>query len=255
MHVVVVYSWKKETPDLIQAISSALGIMPFEGRQLMIGGGPTVVANFANPQQAQVLAQRLNQNGISTLVVDAAEVYARAAHLFVRRFELNESSLHIETDSQQHVEISYGDIDMFLPVTSIVMHSEIETVTERKLSIGKTIMTGGIPMSRKVKHQEEVTNEERSKGLYLYTCNQQLVVFIQNSLNYDGLGPAVQPSREQNFAYLISELRQRSPEAIYDDRLNNRAGLVRLLGPTLRPENNLELAVEILNLSLRHGRP
>jgi hypothetical protein len=38
----------------------------------------------------------------------------------------------------------------------------------------------------------------------------------------------------------------RCPAAVYDDRLLNRAGQTRLLGPLLTPEANLDLAVEIL---------
>jgi hypothetical protein len=255
MHIVVIHGWKEETTELVQAISSALGIMVFEARQRMIGGGPAVVASFADPQQALALAKKLNQNGIATLVVDAAEVRSRAGHFIVRRFELNESSLRIETGDWQRAEIPYGEIDLLLPCTSIVGYSEKKTVTERKLSVGKTILAGGIPMSKKVEHQEEVTTEERSKVLYLYADNRLPIVFSQNGMTYDGLGAAMKLSRELNFTYLISELRRRSPGAVYDDRLRNRAGLVRLLGPAQSPETNLDLAAEILARSLRHGRP
>jgi hypothetical protein len=255
MHVVVIHGWKEETAELVQAISSALGITVFEARQRMIGGGPAVLASFADPQQALALSKKLNQNGIATLVVDAAEVRSRAGHFIVRRFELNESSLHIETSDWQRAEIPYGEIDLLLPGTSIVGYSEKKTITERKLSVGKTLLAGGIPMSKKVEHQEEVTTEERSKVLYLYAGNRLPIVFSQNGMTYDGLGAAMKLSRELNFTYLISELRRRNPRAVYDDRLRNRVGLVRLLGPAQSPENNLDLAVEILARSLRHERP
>jgi len=58
-----------------------------------------------------------------------------------------------------------------------------------------------------------------------------------------------------NFAYLASELRRHSPQAVYDDRLLNRVGQVRLLGPVQNPETNLDLAAEILAQSLRSRRP
>ncbi|MCJ7663493.1 MAG: hypothetical protein MUO24_04560 [Desulfobacterales bacterium] len=254
MHVVVIHGWKEETTELVQAISSALGIMVFEARQRMIGGGPAVVGSFADPQQALSLAKKLNQNKIATLVVDATAVRSGAGHFIVRRFELNESSMRIETGDRQRAEVPYGEIDLLLPSTSIVEHSETKTVTGRKLSLGKTILSGGIPMSKKVKHQEEVTTEERSKVLYLYAGNRLPIVFSQNGMIYDGLGAAMKLSRELNFTYLISELRRLSPGAVYDDRLRNRVGLVRLLGPTQSPETNLDLAAEILARSLRRGR-
>ena len=251
MHVVVIHGWKAETAELAQALSGALGITVFEARQRMTGKGPAVVAGFADPEQALALAKRLNQIGIATLIVEAAEDRGPARHFIVRRFELGESLLRIETSDQQQAEIPYGEIDLLLSATSIAEYSEKKTITGRKFSIGKTIMAGGIPMSKKVERQEEVTTEERSKVLYLYAGNRLPVVFSQNHMIYDGLGAAMKLSREMNFTYLISELRRLSPGAVYDDRLRNRAGLVRLLGPALDPETNLDLAVEILAQCLR----
>lgn len=255
MHCVVIHGWKAETPELVQGLSNALGITAFEARQRMIGTGPAVVANCADREQALALAKKLNQNGIATLVVDAAEVRGPARYFIVRRFELGEAALRIEQADRQQAEIPYGEIDLLLPATSIVEYSEKKTITKRTFSIGKTIMAGGIPMSKKVERQEEVTTEERGKVLYLFAGNRPPVVFSQNRMIYDGLGKAMQLTRELNFTHLISELRRLCPGAVYDDRLRNRAGLVRLLGPALDPETNLDLAVEILSRSLRHKRP
>ena len=150
MHVVVIHGWQEETTELVQAISGVLGITVFEARQRMIGGGPAVVAGFAAPQHALALSEKLNQNGIGTQVVDATEVLNEANHFIVRRFELNESLLRVETSDRQRAEISYNEIDLLLPAMSIVAYSEKKTVTERKFSLGKTILSGGIPLSKKV---------------------------------------------------------------------------------------------------------
>jgi hypothetical protein len=254
MHCVVIHGWKAETTELVQALSNALGITIFEARQRMIGNGPAVAANCADQAQALALADRLKQSGIATLIVDAAVIRGSAGYFIVRRFELNEAALRIEQADRQQAVIPYGEIDLLLPATSICEYSEKKTVTGRKFSIGKTIMAGGIPMSKKVERQEEVTIEERSKVLYLYAGSRLPIVFSQNGMVYDGLGAAMKLTRELNFTYLISELRRLSLGAVYDERLRNRAGLVRLLGPALDPETNLDLAVEILARALRMGR-
>lgn len=254
MHVVAICCWKEETSELVQALANALGITVFEARPRMIGDGPAVVASFADPQMAVALAGVLNQRGFATLVVDATAVRSRAGHFIVRRFEINAWSLRIETGDGQHAEIPCEEIDLLLPGTSIVGKSETKTVTERKLSIGKTLLSGGIPMTKKIEHQEEVTTEERRKVLYLYAGQRLPVVFSQNGMSYDGLGAAMKLSRELNFAHLISELRRFCPGAVYDDRLLNRVGQIRLLGPALNPETNLDLAAEILARGLRRVR-
>jgi len=254
MHLVVICGWKEETAELVQALAAALGITVYEARPRMIGGGPSVVASFADPELALALAKKLNQSGIATLILDAAAVLSSADYFIVRRFELNEWSMRIETSDGHWAEIPYAEIDLLLPATSIVGSSETKTVTERKLSIGKTVLSGGIPMTGKVERQEEVASEERRKVLYLYAAKRSPVFFSQNGMTYDGLGAAMKLSRELNFNHLMSELRRFCPGAGYDDRLLNRIGQVRLLGPALNPETNLDLAADILARSLRRGR-
>jgi hypothetical protein len=217
----------------------------------MIGNGPALVASFADIEMAQALAKKLNQVGFETLIVDALAVRGRVGHFIVRRFQLNKWSLLIESSGGQQEEFPYDVVDLLMPGTSIIGVSETKTVTERKLSIGKTLLSGGIPMTSKVERQEEVTTEERGKVLYLYAGKLSPVVFSQNGMTYDGFGVDMKLSRELNFAYLISELRRLCPGAGYDDRLLNRVGQARLLGPTLPPEANLDLAAEILSRSLR----
>jgi hypothetical protein len=252
VHIVAIYGWKEKTTELAQAISKALGITIFEVQQRMIRGSPIVVACFADPQQALALKAKLNQNRIATLIVDATEVRSRTGYFVVRRFRLNKSSLGVETGDGQHAMIPYEEIDMLLPGMSIVKDSETTTVTKRKFSLGKTIIAGGIPMSKKVEYQKETATTNSRKILYLYAGRrQQPVVFNQEGMTYDGLGSAMETSGERNFTTLTSELHRLSPGAVYDDRLLQRIEQVRLLGSTLGPENNLDLAVEILARSLR----
>jgi len=246
MHIVVIHDWQAENPELVQALAAALGITPYEVRQRMIGDGPAVVACFADPQQAGSMADSLPRSRVETLLVDTETVRNTTARLLVRRFELKGRCLRIEASNGQTAEIDYEDIDLLLTGTRIFGQSEAKTVIERKFSLGKTLLSGGIPMTKTVKHQEEVSTEERENILCLYARERPPLVFSQSNMSYDGFGTAMKLSRELNFAFLKSELRRLCPAAGHDDRLLNRLGQVRLLGPTLNPENNLDLAFDIL---------
>jgi len=252
MHIVVINRWKKDTDDLKQKIAKTLGITAYEVQQRMLCGSPTVLVSFADPQQALALVNKLNPLGIATMVVDATEVHSRTGNIIVRHFKLNESSLFIETGDNRTAEIPYDKIDVLLPATSTVTFSETKTTTEKKLSLGKTLLTGGIPMFNKVTHQQEVTSEDSKKVLYLYVNKRRdPIIFSQDGVTYEGLGEAMKLSRGMNFTYLISELHRLSPAAAYDDRLLKRIGQVRLLGPTINPDTNIDIAAEILVRSLR----
>lgn len=254
MHLVVIHRWLEVTAERAQALAAALEVTAFDARQRLIGGGPAVVASFADPHQARALAEKLQKSGFAGFVLDSSAVRSGAGCFIVRRFELREGALRIEAADGRRGEIAYGEIDLLLQCTCIAGHTESRTMTERKFSMGRTLLAGGVPLAKKVKRQEEVTTEEREEAIYLFAGRRPPVVFPQNGLVYDGLGATMKLSRELNFAYLKSELRRLSPDAVHDERLLKRPGQVGLLGPTLNPETNLDLAVRILARSLRRAR-
>jgi len=255
MHVVAICKRNEESAaELVQVLANALGMTAYEARLRMFGNGPAVVASFADQRPAQELAEKLNQRGIATLMFDATAVRGSAGYFIARRFELKTRSLYIETGDGQQAEIPYDEVDVLLPCTSIVGVSEQKTIIERKFSIGKTILSGGLPMTTKVERQEVVKGEEQTKLLYLYAGKRSPVIFSQIGMNFDGFGAAMKLSRELNFAHLISELQRLCSGAVCDDLLLSKMGQVRLLGPGLNSETNLNLAVEVLARCLRQKR-
>ena len=255
MHIVVIHGWRKETEEMVQALAGALGLTAYEARQRLIGGEPAVVASFADPNKAGALAENLNNCGLPALVMDVTELRSGTGKFFVRRFEFSERSLSVESLEGQSAVIPCREIDLLLPGLSIARQSEMVKVSERKLSLGKTLLSGGIPMTKKVERQEEVETEEREKVIYLYAGNRPQIVFRQNVMTYEGFGAAMKMSRELNFAYLTGELRRLSPGAAYNDRLLSRGVPARLLGPIQQMERSLDLAAEILARSLRRFVP
>lgn len=251
MHVVVIHRWQEETPELAQGLAAALEVTAFDARQRLIGGGPAVVASFADLNSARAVARELQKRGFKGFVLDAEAVRSGDSPFIVRRFEMGAEALRIEANDGRREEIAYPEIEVLLPASAVSGHTETRTVTERKFSMGKTLMAGGVPLTKKVKRQEEVTTQEHEEVLYLWAGKRPPVIFPRSRVAYDGLGEAMKMSRELNFAFLTSELRRLCPNAVFDERLRQRAGQVRLLGPALNTETNLDLAVEILARSLR----
>jgi hypothetical protein len=251
MHVVVIHGWQEAGAGLLQVIAAASGLSVYEVRQHMIGGGPALLASFAGPEQAGALSLRLDDAGVGAFVVDTASLHGAPGRLVVRRFELGERALRLESVDGASSEVPYGEIESLLPATRVSGQTESKTVTERKFSLGRTVLSGGIPLTKTVTRQEEVATEDRTKCLYLYARQRPQVVFRQNGMNYDGFGAAMKLSQELNFAYLTGELRRLCPAAVFDERLVSRAGQVRLLGPAQSFEAGLHLAAEILARSLK----
>lgn len=252
MQIVVIYGWQQAESEVAKSIAETLGILIFEARQKIAGGGPVVLANFADQGEAEELAARLSQAKVPAFVVDSEAVRNRQRPFQVRRFVPGDQVLQIESLTGELRDLSYVSVELLLVATGSSGTSQTTaTLTERKFSLGKTLLSGGVPMTSKVTSQTTMTSEERDETLWLYSTGQTVVIFDRAAINYDGLGDAMQITRELNFAHLKSELRRLAPQAVYDDRLLKRAGLVHLLGLNLSPESDLDLAFEILARSLR----
>jgi len=246
MFVVAIYGWREETPEMVQALAGALGITVFEARQRMIGGGPSVIVSFADQEQAREVAEKVGRVGIKALIVDATAVRLQRCYFIVRRFKFEDHALKIEDHNGQQETHPYAEMELILTGISVVGFSETKTIVEKKFSMGKTLLAGGIPMTKKVERQEEVFSEESDQILYLYAHDRPAAVFSLNGMNYDGFGTEMKLSRKLNFSHLISQLHLHAPGAAFDDRLLNRNGQVRLLGSAQGMEASLDLAAEIL---------
>jgi len=252
MHLVVIYGWRLDEMEAAKVVAEAMGTVVFEARQKLSGGGPATVANFADAQQAEALASKLAAGGVPAMVIDPQAVRQTSRPFTVRQFELGKQALTIEPFAGERQVIPYAEIDLLLvAICSVGQEATIEQVSERRFSLGKTLLAGGVPMTRKVTREQTRMAEVRDESLWLYAKGPLAAVFGRTTLNYDGLGAARQLTRDLNFARLKQELRRLAPQARYDDRLLKRAALVRLLGPTLNPETDFDLAFEILARSLR----
>jgi len=252
MHLVAVHNWQEEEAEVAKTIAEAMGTVVFEARQKISGGGPAVLASFAELQRAQTLAGRLSQAGVPTLVVDAAAVRSRNQPIRACHFVLGPQALQIKTFAGELFVVDYGAIELLLVAICTAGQTQTTTTeTERKFSLGKTLLAGGVPMTKKVQSEKIVNVEERDEALWLYTREGTVVIFNRGAMNYDGLGDAMQFTRDLNFAHLKNQLRSLASQAGYDDRLLKRATMIRLLGPALNPETDFDLAFEILARSLR----
>ncbi len=256
MHIVAIHNVASPKEDRAGALAALLKVTAFEAlsRLRAPGTGPFIVGVFAEPEQARALANALEGGGFGTVVVNADELEAEAGRLSVRRFALAEKDLSVESDAGEKRTIAYQEVALILRGTDISSSTAVETTKQRKLDIGTAVLSGGLKMTKTTKTTREVTTEQRQGFVNLYAGSGPALVFRENGLVYDSLGPARALSRSANFIQLIAEIRRRCPAAAYDERLLNRAGAAALLGPSLSIEQHLVAATALLAKALRSRR-
>ncbi len=253
MHVVAIHSINKDKETLAGALAKVLKVTIYEAltRLRAPGNGPLIVAVLAEKERAEQLVQQLHSAGFKAAGLSAGEIDTAACAWIVRRFRLGERELHVETEKDDNLDISFQDINLVLRGIRISRSTTTKTVKERSVDLGRAVLSGGMMMTKTTKTTQDVTTEARERFVNLYAGDAPAIVFRENALDYNSLGSARKPSRSENFTYLVAELRRCCPGARCDERLMNKAAQAFLLGPFLNPEEHLVVATALLAKVLR----
>jgi len=253
MHIIAIHNLPQNKESLAATLAAALGATVYEAlsRLKSPGKGPFVVGVFAAIGPAEELLKKLRAGGFEAVLLKEKEIETETVGFVVRKFRFSGDALIVESRKQESLVIDYSSVDLIIRGTSVAQSTVTETVKEKKFDPGMALLTSGLKMSKTTEKAIESTVQTREGFFYLYAGDQQTFIFREGGLAFDSLGIALQPTRQANFSYVIEELRRRSSEAIYDDRLLNRAGQVQLLGPSLSPEKHLNIATSLLAKVLR----
>ncbi len=252
MYVVAIHSLAQDRETHAAALASALGITMYEAlsRLRSPGNGPFTIGVYAEQERAMQIEEKLRSTGFRAVVLTEAEIATELSPLIVRKFVLSENELAVATETGESLHMTFQNIRLILRGIGIVRGTATETVKNRSVSLGRAVLSGGLMLTKTTKTVQEVATEERVAFFTIYAGGMPVLVFRENCLLFDSLGPALQPSRALNFTYLIAELRRRCPNAQYDERLLTRPAQVALLGPTLNPEEHLCVATALLAKTL-----
>ncbi len=252
MQVLAIYNLKGNETLLARELAAVLGRTVYEmsSRVRAPGGGPSVMASFADPRPAQDAAAVLRARGFDVLLLDASEVETDARRFVVRGCEMRAEDMTVESRSGK-LEVRYQDVDLVLRGIKILHRQAAAPRTTRKLSLTRAALTGGLVLTKTVQAPRPPAAEEREGFLHLYGRGLPPLAWRESEIRYRPLGGALLPSRQANFAQLAAELRRRCARAVYDERLGSRAGQAQLLGPTLAAADHLDLAISLLAAVLR----
>ncbi len=253
MHILAVDHLGEDREALSLALAQALGITLYEARARIsaVGMGPVIIASFGDKLAADNKAEQLRAAGISPLVLGRDEIETDEKRTIARTFVLADTELVVGTRTGEEVRMAYSGVTLIIRGTRITHTTRTETEKSTKFALDRAIMSGGLMLTKSVKVTSTTSTDVRDGFFHLYGAALPPVVFPESGVLYDSLGPALQLTRTANFTRLLGELRQRCTAAVFDDRLVNRPGQIRLLGPRFTPEAHLDIALSILALSLR----
>jgi hypothetical protein len=252
VHAIVVDHLAGDPAVNARTLAQVLGNTIYECRVFANAphGGPVVVECHARSSDAEAVSARLRAAGLVARAVDVA-TETEVLRFVARTFELGTSALSVHARDGRSLELPYQDIDVLVRGSRMEHEVHTETTTSRKLDVGRAVLTGGLMVTRTEKTTRTTTSTDAQGFVVVWAGPQVAVVLEEQELQYQSLGPAMQPSRTANFAVVLNALRQRCGHARWDDRLLRRGAQQQLLGPTLDADQHLGLAIALVAMSVR----
>ncbi len=229
-----------------RALAEILGLTLFDARPRVRAPAPRVVATWRDATEAVPRAVALEKAGFRPLLLAGENVEHDAQRIGVRSFELLADRVIFGTRSGESHEVRYSEIALLLAGTASTRQVQAETTTTRHFSLGKAVVTGGVMMTSRKTEEKTVVQEAHEPFLHVHATGHPTFLLRETELQYQGLGPLLQPVRLTNFRCLVGELRARAAGATYDDRLTSLGGQVATLGGVLPPDRHLDVALALL---------
>jgi hypothetical protein len=218
------------TPPEVEAplLASESGITAYEAGLLLRAASPSIVLRTEDRARAIALLGALRGRGHDTVACDAGAVVPHTAMHTVRTFGLEPDAL---VDGGER--LPWGSISALVRAVHSTRTETTEKSTDKKISLGRAALTGGLLSTKKVTSERTRVQESREHVLYVFTSSPQPWIVIASRARYDTLGAELRPSHYENFERFVTIVRARCPAAAFDDRLlaakNADGGAVDLL--------------------------
>lgn len=201
----------------VAALATAAGITPAEARLRLVTEPPMLLA-LAPPERVDALLAALRHGGLTVLALDAA-VPSDAERTVVRTVQFGPTAATFQPRTAPPVQLPWTEVGALLRGSRLV-RSETETVhTSKKGSLAMAIVSQGLKTSRTVERTERSQQDETEQVIFVYGRGGQRMVLRERELDFSCLGPAMQPTRLANMVTLARLLKDKAPQAFYDERL------------------------------------
>jgi hypothetical protein len=233
--------------DLLKTVASLVGKEIFDTRLLLAGEIPRIIASCPNTDTADSIAKGLRDAGLVAFVCRDSELRKRSAGF--EAHTARPGAREVIFSDRRGTEAGIEAGDAFLIIRGRIRSTTQEKVstTKMKLNVPATVLTGGIPIMRRVtkKNTQESFQAEDFVRIFDRRSSDPRIELHENHVDYAFLGPELTPSTPANFKILVAKLRAWFPLAIFDERLTRR---FKTDVPAAGPREALDISCRLIYL-------
>jgi hypothetical protein len=243
-HLVAVEGGLASSEDRLVELSRLTGLSRYEARTRLrlLETRPGIIASFADEEMARALAGNLRASGFPAFAISTAHEEARVQ---VRTFGFEGTTLRVDGGEDGSLEVSTEEVRLLLHGLRLIPGTPRNAGSRVRVVYPGFVQYG---TARPGLGREE-------QFVHVYAPGMPAIVFCEGDLRFAQSPGALEPTRAGNFARVVGQLREHCKRATYDNRLLTRGGQKSILGPTLRPEHHLDIAISLLTRGQHSSSP
>jgi hypothetical protein len=208
---------------LIEQVSAAVSQPNYQIRMLLAGSIPKLIGHFRDKLLADEAIRALNNLKLTAFVVSESELRSPVSPEFIANSVKIEGSTAIFANREGKSKTVDDDNGFLILVgrrTRTVGDEAVETTT-MKVNLPATLLTGGIPVMKRVSSKTREPNKITEQFIRIYERASDIpkVEVRQFDFDYSFLGEKMGPAATGNIAQAAMVLRQIFSRAYFDDRL------------------------------------
>jgi hypothetical protein len=242
-------------------LAADLGSTPYETGLLLRSPSPVPLLRTEDRARALDLLARLRSRGHDAVACDIAAVVSADAMTQVRSFRLEPEVFAVTSAENVTLRLPWSEILGWVRAIHRTRTESVEKTKEKRFDLGRAAITGGVLMSKTVEKSKVIATEEREQVLYVFRRGGPPLLIGQTRVRYDGLGADLRPIQIENFTTLIRLVRERTPDAVYDERLlGPRPGIDRVIAgargtSSSSSSDGIDLLAHLIAVALGRSRP
>jgi hypothetical protein len=245
--IVALMALATSVEDEAPRLAADLGSTTYETALLLRAPSPVPLLRTDDRARALDLLAKLRARGHHVVACDVAAVASSEAMIHVRSFRIDPDALSAVSTKGEPQRVEWADIVALVRAMHRTRTEQVEKTAERKFSLGRAAMSGGVLMTKTVTKSTTHTNEEREQVLYVFRNGGVPLLVNQSRTRYEGLGAELRPSQIENFTTVVRVLRESAPRAPYDERLlAPRPGLDRVRAGASGATSSSSDAIDVL---------
>ncbi|MBI3205712.1 MAG: hypothetical protein HYZ29_29515 [Myxococcales bacterium] len=268
MLLVALTRWSRSpSPELVaaevQVLAPVLGVGAYELRLALSGQLPVVLLETDDRERATGLLADLRGRGHGAVGCDGASVASSATMYSAKTFGFEPNALVFDCPGQPAHRLAHSEVLALLVATHAREEDSSREVREKKLSLSRAALSGGLVRSKTTTVTQRGSALETERVLYVLSrTGRGHALLRETRLHYTGLGTRMGKSTTVSFNTLTEVLRQLLPSALFDDRLlKQRAASSLQVSRTSSSrtvvtsnESDVDVAVHLLALARLQGQ-